>query len=128
MQLLNVALGGSLYQDLPAQHPQALPHQQEAPVHESAHAIEVVSGTRLLDWVGGSTLWVNTFHHQAVRDLAPGLVTSAVSTDGVIEGYEAPDRWLVGVQWHPELQPGPVTAALFGSFMAACAQRFPARI
>ncbi|HEY9899052.1 MAG TPA: gamma-glutamyl-gamma-aminobutyrate hydrolase family protein [Pantanalinema sp.] len=128
MQLLNVALGGTLYQDLPAQVPGALPHQQEAPVHESTHLVELVARTRLAGLVGAPTMAVNTFHHQAVRDLAPGLVPSAFGSDGVLEGYEAPDRWLVGVQWHPELQPGPFTAALFGAFVAACAQRAPARI
>lgn len=127
MQLLNVALGGTLYQDLPAQFPGALPHQQEAPVHESTHVVDVVSGTRLAELVGAETLSVNTFHHQAVRDLAPGLVASAYAADGVLEGYEAQGHWLVGVQWHPELQPGAFTTALFGAFVAACAERVPAR-
>ncbi|MNX75640.1 putative glutamine amidotransferase [compost metagenome] len=127
MQLLNVALGGTLYQDLPAQFPGALPHQQEAPVQESTHLVELVAETRLAKLVGTPTMPVNTFHHQAVRDLAPGLVPSAFGTDGVLEGYEAPEGWLMGVQWHPELQPGPFTARLFEAFVAACAERVPVR-
>lgn len=127
MQLINVALGGTLYQDLPAQFPGALPHQQEAPVHESTHQVDVREGTRLSTLAGVDSLPVNTFHHQAVRDLAPGLVPSAYATDGVLEGYESPSTWLVGVQWHPELQPGPFTDALFGAFVAACAERVATR-
>lgn len=100
LQLVNVALGGSLWQDLPAERG---PHPQSGARNDRVHAIEVAAGSRLAELLGGATHAVNSFHHQAIRDLAPGLVVSAHAPDGVIEGIEATaGGWLVGVQWHPE--------------------------
>ncbi len=114
IQTLNVALGGTLIQDVDVERSgrQAWTHQQrkshpELPTHAAVHAVTVEAGTRLRDIVGAATLGVNTFHHQAVRDPAPGLVVTARAVEpqapALIEAIEAPaKRFVLGVQWHPE--------------------------
>jgi putative glutamine amidotransferase len=110
MQLLNVALGGTLYQDLPSQLSGAvLKHWQKAPKWQSAHEVEVLE----CSWVGEVTdsrsIEVNSYHHQGIKDLAGGLVVSAHSSDGVVEAVESRDFsrwWIVGVQWHAEAMRG----------------------
>lgn len=103
-QVLNVAMGGTLIQDIPSQVSGAFDHDPDRERWETAHEVRILPRTRLREILGAETIAVNSFHHQAVRDLGEGLVVSAASTvDGVIEGIEAPDRRLaVGVQWHPE--------------------------
>lgn len=106
LQVLNVALGGTLYQDLPAQlGGETIKHRQQTPKWQATHEVEVHEGS----WVGGITeaaiVKVNSYHHQSIKDLADGLRVSARSADGVIEAVESNDfseRWLVGVQWHAE--------------------------
>ena len=109
MQVLNVALGGSLWQDIPEQLAAALPHYQKTARDESSHAIEVagdsLAGDLLANLKGTPSIHpqANSFHHQAVRDLAGGLVPVAHAPDGLIEAIELPDRtFVLGVQWHPE--------------------------
>jgi putative glutamine amidotransferase len=103
-QVLNVALGGTLVQDIPDQVPAAGTHKLKGvPRWEIAHEIDVTSGTRLRAIVGRDRLAVNSFHHQAVRDVGRGLVVSARSRDGIIEGLELPGRrFALAIQWHPE--------------------------
>jgi putative glutamine amidotransferase len=106
-QVLNVALGGSLWQDLPAQRPGDLLHRQRAPRDAVTHAVHVRAGSLLAAVVGEAaaegTLQANTIHHQAVRDVAESLVAVAFTADGTVEAVEAPDRtFVLGVQWHPE--------------------------
>jgi putative glutamine amidotransferase len=112
LQAINVALGGTLWQDLPTQPeacPRALPHplthRQPEPYSETVHTVEVRAESLLESIVGVQTaLPVNSIHHQAVRDLAPGLVASAWAPDGVVEAAELPGlRFGLAVQWHPEL-------------------------
>jgi len=99
-QVLNVALGGSLYQDIPSQIPKAYKHSGFS---EPAHTIDLVPGTRLATIVGAHELRVNSLHHQAIKVPGHGLVVSASARDGVIEAVEIPDQpFVVGVQWHPE--------------------------
>ena len=106
MQLLNVALGGTLYQDLPSQWGRGvLKHRQETPKWQPTHEVEVRDGAYLAEIMDREVLKVNSYHHQGIKDLAGGLVVSARSSDGVAEAVEAGDfseRWLVGVQWHAE--------------------------
>ncbi|HET7770297.1 MAG TPA: gamma-glutamyl-gamma-aminobutyrate hydrolase family protein [Chloroflexota bacterium] len=111
MQVLNVALGGSLWQDIPEQLAGSLHHYQKAPRDETAHAIEVTRDTLVGDLLAISNgklttpapAQANSFHHQAVRDVAGGLVPVAHAPDGLIEAIELPGRdFVVGVQWHPE--------------------------
>lgn len=106
LQVLNVALGGTLFQDIPAQvGADVLKHRQDTPKWQPTHEIEIDGRS----WVGGitgcDTLKVNSYHHQSVKDLAEELVVSARSSDGIVEAVESRDfydRWLVGVQWHAE--------------------------
>ena len=105
MQSLNVALGGTLHQDIHAeQNPGSLPHVHGPPFDVPAHMVEVVEGSKLAACVGAPRLGVNTIHHQSVAELGEGLVVSAVSPDdGVVEAIEMPaKRFVLGVQWHPE--------------------------
>lgn len=103
IQVLNVAFGGSLVQDLPSQRPDGLAHVQQAPITARWHGARVQPGSRLAALLGSDELPVNSFHHQAIGRLAPGLRAVAWAEDGVVEGVEAEGTpWIVGVQWHPE--------------------------
>ena len=107
-QVLNVAAGGTLVQDIPSALKTDLTHSLELPKDCVAHDIHIVSNTRLHAAMGGavdasSACHVNSRHHQSVGTLGRSLVASATAPDGVIEGIEAPEaRFCVGVQWHPE--------------------------
>lgn len=124
-QLLNVALGGSLVQDLPSEgvrHPQSAPAQRD----ELAHAVEVEDGSRLAEILGARRFRANSFHHQAVRRLGRGLKPVAWSEDGVVEGVESTEHpWLLAVQFHPEdlVESHEPSRRLFAAFVAACAER-----
>lgn len=132
IQLLNVAAGGSLYQDLPAQFPGALSHACSAPDYprdHRAHAVHIVPGSRLAAIFGTPELMTNSRHHQAVKDPAPGFAVTARAPDGVIEGIEKADApFVVGVQWHPESMAAadPQMLALFKAFVAASQHKVPA--
>ena len=102
-QVLNVALGGNLYQDLSYR-------KETDPVHQSprehrgepVHGVAIVEGSRLAEILGVRELDVTSTHHQIIRDLAPDLTVNAVASDGVIEGIEGAGRFLLAVHWHPE--------------------------
>ena len=103
IQLINAALGGTLWQDLPTQRPSEVTHQQKPPYDAPAHAVDLLPGTPLYDLLGRDALPVNSYHHQAVRDLAPYLQPMALSPDGLVEAvYHPGQRFLWAVQWHPE--------------------------
>ena len=130
MQLLNVALGGSLYQDLRSQCPSDINHTQTADGRhtrdEVTHGVRVKAGTCLASILGGTDLRVNSMHHQALRALGRGVTAVAWAPDGVVEGVEVPGEcWVVGVQWHPEdLVAGHEHARrLFAGFAATCEPR-----
>lgn len=119
-QLLNVALGGTLIQHIPDEVPGALEHEQKSPRNEAGHAVEIVPGTLLHRIVGLTETEVNSAHHQAVKDCAPGMVVNARSADGVIEGIElSAQRFCLGVQWHPEYRIGPADPKLFAALIEA---------
>jgi len=132
MQLLNVALGGTLYQDLPSQRGHDLLHEQDAAVTQRWHHATVRTGSGLEAIFAASDLFINSFHHQGVERLAPGLEATVWAEDGLVEGVEGREHpWLYGVQWHPER--GEASAderdpdrRLFGAFVAA-AREFAAR-
>lgn len=103
VQLLNVALGGTLYQDLPSQRPGPIVHEQTAPLGHRWHAARVEPGTGLHAIFGVDDLFINSFHHQGIDRLAPTLAATVHAEDGLAEGVEGRDHpWLYGVQWHPE--------------------------
>ena len=123
-QVLNVALGGTLYQDIEAQIPGAMRHDYFPgfPRDYLAHEVSLAPGSRLHGAIGAAAMAVNSMHHQAVKSLAPGLVVSARAEDGVIEAIESEGPgYLVGVQWHPEVfeQRDERTHRLFQSFVHA---------
>ena len=103
IQFINVALGGSLYQDIPSQHPSAVEHHQSPPYDKPSHAVTLVQGSPLQSLLGQQKLLVNSYHHQAVRRLADGLEVMARSEDDLVEAVWKPDqKFLWAVQWHPE--------------------------
>ena len=124
-QILNVAMGGTLYQDLRSQKDNSIRHQQQQSSHYASHKAIVEEGSLLHRIYGSTEVKVNSFHHQAVKDLAPGMRLTAVASDGVVEAFEKPDHpYFVAVQWHPErLVEGPhhpEHKPLFKSFVDAC--------
>jgi putative glutamine amidotransferase len=130
IQVLNVAAGGSLYQDLAQQVPGAIQHRQNAPRWHASHLVTLAGDSRLAGILGGESAAVNSFHHQAVKRLAPGFVVSAAAPDGVIEAIECPDHpFCLGVQWHPEgmWQRQPVMLELFSALVRAAAAAPTAR-
>ncbi len=121
-QLLNVALGGTVIQHIRDAVPGALAHEQPNPRDEPGHSVRITPGTLLHRIVGADELAVNSAHHQAVREVAPGLVVDALAPDGVIEGIEDPGRrFCLGVEWHPEYLVSDGDALIFDAFVAAAA-------
>lgn len=102
-QILNAALGGTLYQDLPTQAPSDIVHRQERPYDRPVHPVTVAEGTLLAGILGPGVHQVNSLHHQAVRRMAEPLEIAAVAPDGIVEAVCLPGkRFFLGVQWHPE--------------------------
>ncbi|MEJ2677902.1 MAG: gamma-glutamyl-gamma-aminobutyrate hydrolase family protein [Gemmatimonadota bacterium] len=101
-QVVNVYFGGTLYQDLDTQRPGGVQHRQSAGWDRTQHEVDVAPGSRLAGVLGPGAVRVNSFHHQAVRDVGSGLVATATA-DGLVEALESRGHgWLVAVQWHPE--------------------------
>ena len=126
LQVINVALGGTLYQDLPTQlGGGSIAHRQQTPKWQWTHEVETESGSNVAEIMGARSLRVNSYHHQGVKDLADGLVVSARASDGVVEAVESSNLsecWLVGVQWHAEAMRETESAEhrnLFGAHVAA---------
>jgi putative glutamine amidotransferase len=125
LQVLNVALGGTLWQDLSAQVPGAHKHDRhpESPPDRLAHEVVINPGSRLSTVVGADVIAVNSLHHQAIDRVGDGLRVSARATDGIIEAAEGMgSRFLLGVQWHPEWLAHTHDSAkrLFVAFADAC--------
>lgn len=103
MQLMNIALGGSLYQDITLQFPRSIKHKPSQNGEKLFHPVAIMENTRLYSIMGTDRIRVRSSHHQSVKNPGKGLRLSALSSDGVIEALEGRDRgFLVGVQWHPE--------------------------
>ena len=127
-QVLNVALGGSLVQDIPSERPSTVPHDQpdELPRSRRIHDVDVNDVSRLARAIGDQHPHVNSLHHQAVANLGSGVRVTAYSPDGVIEGLEIHELdFALSVQWHPEDLAGEDEAMLrlFGSFIEAAKNR-----
>ncbi|WP_425803673.1 gamma-glutamyl-gamma-aminobutyrate hydrolase family protein [Desulfitobacterium sp. Sab5] len=125
IQVLAVAAGGKIYQDIPSEYPQALEHKQKAPRENTWHEVELLT-SKLSRIVGETKIQVNSLHHQAVASLPKGFIKSAVSADGIIEGIEKSDSaFCVGVQWHPEVLAGEEhSQKLFRGFVDSCKEHF----
>jgi putative glutamine amidotransferase len=127
IQSLNVALGGSLVQDIPTQWQSDLTHNghyEKAARDQVLHIVDIDAGSRVEAILAGTCVGVNSFHHQAVKRVADGFMVTSRAPDGIIESIEMPDlRFMVGVQWHPEemSQSRPDMLNLFVSFVSACA-------
>ena len=103
IQVMTAALGGKLYQDIYKEAAATLKHSQETDRHVVTHTVRIASTSLLQQIFGTETLPVNTFHHQAVKEAAPGFTVSALSPDGLIEAVESTEhKSMIGVQWHPE--------------------------
>ena len=132
MQLLNVALGGTLVQDIPAERPTDIEHADSAARRRRVHSIVCEPGSRLGEALGATRLSVNSSHHQSIDHVAPALRATAHAPDGIIEGVEAvdPEWWVLGAQWHPEElveTPEPWDRNLLAAFTAAVRRRTAAR-
>ncbi len=124
MQALNVARGGTLYQDIESEIERCVKHEQGRPLARNSHGIEIEDGSFLSNLAAEAGIKVNSHHHQALKAVGANLRATARASDGVIECVEdtRKDRFAVGVQWHPELswRSDPLSRKLFESFTAAC--------
>ena len=103
IQFINAALGGTLYQDLPTQLSSKTDHHQTPPYDVPVHSVEIKKDSPLYGYLNTEKIQVNSYHHQAVKDVAPGLQVMATAEDGLVEGLYMPDhRFLWAIQWHPE--------------------------
>lgn len=126
-QVINVAFGGSLYQDINSQVKgrDLIKHCQNAPKWYPTHNVFIAAGTKVWNCFNESSIAVNSFHHQAIKDVAPGLIASSQADDGIIESIESLNhKFVVGVQWHPELmwKENPVFLKLFEAFIASASE------
>lgn len=121
IQVLAVAAGGSIYQDIRSECPQTLEHSQTAPREYMWHEVEVLD-SRLKEILGIGKIQVNSLHHQAVSKVPEGFIQNAVAPDGIIEGIEKIGaKFCMGVQWHPEtLRTEEHSRKLFEGFVKSC--------
>lgn len=123
MQAWNVSRGGTLIQDIRAELPGAIKHEQGAPRERPSHRLRIQQGSLLGRLAGGESYLVNSHHHQALEVLGKGLRATAWTADGLVEAVEETggERWAVGVQWHPEMgwERDELSRGLFDSFVGA---------
>lgn len=123
IQFLNAFLGGTLYQDLPAQRPSDTEHHQTPPYDVPVHKVNILEESSLYKLLQEKTIAVNSYHHQAVKDLADSLKAMALSEDGLVEAIEMPEkRFVWAVQWHPEFsyKVDANSVKIFKAFMENC--------
>ena len=121
VQVLNVALGGTLYQDVASEPGTEVQHGQQEPRDQPTHKVQVKAGSRLAETLGTDELEVNSMHHQALKALGTGLVAVAWAPDHIVEGVELtdPSHFVLGVQWHPEelIMHSELARRLFAAFV-----------
>lgn len=122
LQMINVLLGGTLYQDLAEELPESIPHKQDAPFNKPAHSVAVLPNTPLAQLTGEESILVTSLHHQGIDGLGEGLVPMATAPDGLVEAVYLPgSHFIQAVQWHPELIPHTnASKKLFAAFVEAC--------
>lgn len=124
-QIISIAAGGDMYQDIYTQTDvQLIQHDQQAPRSHASHFVQVTEGSFLSSIVGVEKFKVNSFHHQAVRKMPSGFEVSGIASDGIIEAFESKNHaFVLGLQWHPEcllLENDSVSASIFNAFIEAC--------
>ncbi len=123
IQLINVAYGGDLYQDIPIEFSKKTPHRQNPPYSVPTHPVEIVENTMLYDIIGKKDYATNSMHHQSVKRVAKDWVASAYASDGTIEAIELPNYpFALGLQWHPEhmFETDDAAKKIFKTFIDAC--------
>lgn len=123
LQLLNVYLGGTLYQDLQTERPGSVEHRMKPPYDAVAHEVELAEDGLLMRITGQKRLGVNSCHHQGVKELAPELTVEAIAEDGLVEAVSMKGRgFAAAVQWHPEFswQTDENSRKILGAFVEAC--------
>ncbi len=126
LQVINVAFGGSLIQDIPAQLASSVGHLQAGIIRDEAtHGVTLTAESRLAAILGTVTVPVNSYHHQAIKQIAPNFTVTGTAADGVVEAAESNDGLVLGVQWHPELMARRHThfQKLFSHFVSICANK-----
>lgn len=124
-QVLNVAMGGTLVQDIPSQLGRSVNHDMTIPRSARPHRVDVDPGSRLAGILGTTRLDVNSLHHQSVERVAPGMCVTAHAPDGVVEAMEMPEKtFVLSVQWHPEdlYRHDPAMQRIFKAFVDAAAR------
>ena len=123
IQMMNVFFGGTLFQDIPTQCPSQVEHRMAPPAHRCCHDCILEAGSPLAALTGRETVGVNSHHHQAIKDVAPGFAVMGRSEDGIVEAIWDPSKKFVwGVQWHPERiwDIEESSALIFQAFINAC--------
>jgi Predicted glutamine amidotransferases len=124
MQVLNVSRGGSIFQDIESQIPSAIKHEQGVPLERNSHSLEIAGGSLLSEISGGAKVRVNSHHHQSIKKVGENLRATAWAKDGVLEGIEdtRAGRFVLGVQWHPELswRTDDFSRGIFETFIRSC--------
>ncbi len=124
MQLVNTALGGTLYQDIPTEHPSEIVHRDREIKYTNTHRIRCAEGSPISRVCDAVTLTVNSYHHQSIKTLGEGLCVMAEAIDGIIEAiYHRQYGYLLGVQWHPERMGDAASGRLFEDFVHACKRK-----
>ena len=120
-QLINVALGGTLYQDIPSEINTAINHRQTEADEVATHEVHIAEDSPLYKILGQTRIGVNSFHHQGAKKLGDGLISIAHSEDGVYEAYYLPShRYLLAIQWHPERLYDEFSGKIFKDFVSKC--------
>ena len=123
IQILNVHLGGTLWQDITSQVKDAVQHDQSSSEDYHSHSLRIHPGSLLYSLAGPTEIRVNSYHHQAIRDLSPKLIATASSPDGIVEAVElrSKKQFLLGVQWHPEIgwETDDLSQKIFACFVEA---------
>ena len=123
IQFINAYLGGTLYQDLPSEYQSIIEHHMTPPYDRKAHTIEVIADTRLADIIGMGIHQVNSYHHQAIKNLSEKVEKMAISEDGLVEAIEVKgQKFAIAVQWHPEFsfENNEDSVKLIQAFISAC--------
>lgn len=123
-QLINVALGGSLIQDIPDQYPNALNHSQIEPPHTTSHTVDILEGSLLYNICQSKQIKVNSRHHQAVLSTGEGVTISGYASDEIIESIEdQKHHFCLGIQWHPEFICTEHDRKILTSFIHSCQKK-----